>query len=83
MTACAPILRQLSTTKNDEEFYGALCLDSNPSGPLDDYYPFDENDQATYLIFNEDEAFDSITRIEDSKFKDYITQIIGSKIKEG
>ena len=54
MTACAPI------SENSESLFGALCLDMNPSGPLQNYYPFDETEYATYLLFNNDAEFDSI-----------------------
>ena len=52
-------------------------MDMQPSGPLVDYYPFDALEQASYLLFNSDEAFESIDDIEDSKLLDYITAIVG------
>ena len=76
MTACAPISEQ------DKSLFGALCLDMNPSGPLQNYYPFSETEYATYLLFNNDAEFDSITDIGDSKFRDYIETIIGAKVKD-
>ena len=39
-------------------------MDMQPSGPLVDYYPFNALEQASYLLFNSDEAFDSIDNIE-------------------
>ena len=42
-------------------------MDISPSGPLNEYFPFKEDEEATYMLFNSDEAFDSITEIEDSQ----------------
>ena len=73
MTPCAPILKQRTESDPvDPEFYGALCMDINPSGPLNAYFPFEEGEEATYMLFNSDEAFDSITDIEDSQLAEYI-----------
>ena len=45
LTPCAPILKQKEAGNfEDSEFYGALCLDMDPSGPLDEYFPFDEKE---------------------------------------
>ena len=41
------------------------------------YYPFAEGEEATYLLFNSDEAFESITNIEESQLAQYITQTLG------
>ena len=47
LTPCAPIVNF-----PESDFVAALCMDLNASGSLTNYYPFDENDQPTYLIFN-------------------------------
>ena len=78
LTPCAPILKQDSSGTT---FHGALCMDVDPSGPLDDYYPFDEVEQPQYLLFNNDEEFDSIVNIEESVFKVFVEQIISNTVK--
>ena len=35
------------------------------------------------MLFNEDEAFESITKVHKSEFRDYIERIIGGKILDG
>jgi len=49
-----------------------MCMDIDPSGPLDDYFPFDDQERATYLMFNSDQAFESITEIEESQFNELV-----------
>ena len=65
LTNCAPILKSDSSGKT--EFHGTICLDIDPSGALDEYFSF-KNDKkyATYVMFNDDEAFDSISGVEES-----------------
>jgi len=58
--------------EDDYDFFGAMCMDIDPSGPLDDYFPFDEQERATYLMFNSDQAFESITEIEESQFNELV-----------
>ena len=36
-------------------------MDIDPSGPLVEYFPFDENERATYLLFDPDQAFETIS----------------------
>ena len=65
-------------------------MDIEPSGPLSEYFQYEETDEATYLFFQEDEAykeaFDQYLDIElsimDSVLKDVILQVIGTKIKD-
>ena len=57
-------------------------MDMNPSGPLSDYFAFKESDKATYLLFNNDEAFDTIVDVKDSKFKSFIESVVGSRLKK-
>ena len=73
LTPCAPILKQREANNYENaDFYGALCLDQDPSGPLAEYFPFNKTEGATYLIFTPDEAFISVTEIEDSQFVDLV-----------
>ena len=99
MTNCAPILKQRSEeSATPADFYGTVCLDIDPSGPLNEFFVTkkrkddvsEEGDQeyqldyATYLVFNNDEAFDSITDVENSEFKSFVKNIVGRRIeKEG
>ena len=46
-------------------------MDSNPSGPLDEYYPFEEKDRATYMLFNPDDLFVE-RNAEESIFKQFV-----------
>ena len=83
LTPCAPILKQRDEDNaNDTDFYGAICMDMNPSGPLSDYFAFKESDKATYLLFNNDDAFDTITNVEESQFKSFIESVVGSRLSE-
>ena len=49
MTQCVPLTQY-------NEFFGTLCLDQQPEGDLNAYYPFNTIDRATYLLFNEDKS---------------------------
>ena len=93
MTNCAPLLKQQrEDSATPADFYGTICLDIDPSGPLDEFFVTkkrkddvtDEGeeyrDYATYLVFNNDEAFDSITNVEESEFKAYVKNIVGRRI---
>lgn len=65
-------------------------MDIEPSGPLSNYFQYDEVDEATYLFFQGDdvykEAFDQYLdmefNIEESILKEVISQVIGSKLKD-
>ena len=57
-------------------------MDIDPSGALDEYFPFDEEERATYLIFNPDQAFDTITDVKDSIFVDLVRQVISVLVSE-
>ena len=71
LTPCAPIIHQ----KQDEEdgFAGAICIDVDPSGSVQEYFNLDQENMPTHLLFNSDEAFESRENIDDSEFKEYIT----------
>ena len=60
-------------------------MDIQPSGPLNEYYQFEAKEQATYILFNDevDVVFSEITAEDDTQFKQYLTQIIDSKILNG
>lgn len=88
ITPCAPILRQpdleleleAGSTIEDEDFYGAVCYDIDPSGSLKEYFEIDADNQPTHLLFNSDENFESMSRIIDSQFVNFAEQTIGAKI---
>ena len=94
MTNCAPLLKQQTEdSATPADFYGTVCIDIDPSGPLKEYFVTQRRkdditeegeeeylDYATYLVFNNDEAFDSITNVEDSEFKSYVTNIVGRRV---
>ena len=44
ITPCAPIFNEDSVKKDGDssDFYGALCIDINPGGPLKNYFPEDQ-----------------------------------------
>ena len=47
ITICSSIFNG-NNVKNDgdsSDFYGALCMDISPSGPLKNYYPEDQDDE--------------------------------------
>ena len=80
LTNCAPVLKEDSQGKTD--FHGTICLDIDPSGSLNEFFTFEyDKKYATYLMFNDDEAFDSITRVDESEFKTYVEDIVGSRIR--
>jgi len=42
LTECAPILKQRGADNFEQtDFHGAICVDVDPSGPLNEYFPFD------------------------------------------
>ena len=70
LTPCAPILNF-----PESEFIAALCMDLNPSGTLTQYYPFEEDDQASYMLFNTNSDGEADYG-KDSQFRQFLTQII-------
>ena len=83
ITPCAPINRMAADVEEDEDtFVGAICLDMAPSGDINEFYPFVSVEQATYLLFNPDEAFESIQRVHESSLAGLIEQVIGGKVQQ-
>lgn len=54
MTSCAPISN--FPQGSDSTFVAALCQDSDIDGRMDDYFPFDNVLQASYLIMDKSKS---------------------------
>lgn len=79
-------MQKTETSASPADFYGALCLDIDPSGPLNDYFVIKNDKYATYMMFNSDEKYDTITDLEvtdlkDSEFKIFSEKIVGNRVK--
>ena len=74
LTQCVPMV-------NQTKFEGALCLDIAPIGELNKYFEFDENQFATYLIFNYEPSLRNKEDLLDTDFKAFIDMIVINKLK--
>ena len=72
LTNCAPLRKQRNEKSDAFDFFGALCVDLDPSGQFNEYLDPRNDEYASYLVFNNDEAFDSITDVNDSQFKTFV-----------
>lgn len=52
MTSCSPII----DVSSESEFRGALCVDTDITGKLNDFFPVEEATKAQYLILQEKSA---------------------------
>lgn len=82
LTNCAPVLRRQDEKSDQFEFYATMCVDLDPSGPLNEYLAPQNDKYATYLMFNNDAAFDTISDVESSEFKQFVQRIVGESIRE-
>ena len=77
MTPCSPIVNYDSNGAVD--FKAALCVDTLPSGNLNNYFAFrtDTDDQA-YMLFNDnpDASLNQSLLASDSNFNAFLRQII-------
>ena len=78
LTSCAPIMNF-----SESKFEAALCMDTNPSGSLSQYYTFDEDAKPQYMLFNQEEDRESndINYDKDSQFWKFLTQVINAVVK--
>jgi hypothetical protein len=60
---------------DNHEFAGTMCLDMQPKDSLNQYFDYEEEDLANYLIYNPDEAFKN-EQILDSDFLTYVKKLI-------
>ena len=77
LTPCSPIVNYDSNGAVD--FKAALCVDTLPSGNLNNYFAFrtDTDDQA-YMLFNDDPdaSLNQSLLASDSNFNAFLRQII-------
>jgi len=52
MTSCSPII----DVSSEKEFRGALCVDTDISGKMNDFFSIEEATNAQYLIMSEKSA---------------------------
>ena len=78
LTSCAPIMNF-----TESKFEAALCMDTDPSGLLSQYYPFDKDAQPVFMLFNQDEDREpgDIDKTKDSQFWQFLTQSINSLVQ--
>ena len=67
----------------ESKFEAALCMDTDPSGSLSQYYPFDKDAQPIFMLFNQDEDREpgDIDRSKDSQFWQFLTQTINGLVQ--
>ena len=77
LTPCSPIVKYYSNGEVD--FKAALCLDTLPSGNLNNYFEFrSDTDDQTYMLFNDDPdaSLNESLLASDSNFHAFLKQII-------
>ena len=58
-------------------------MDTDPSGSLSQYYPFDKDAQPIFMLFNQDEDREpgEIDKTKDSQFWQFLTQTINDLVQ--
>jgi hypothetical protein len=60
LSPCVPLEFLPNSEKldnEDPEFAGTMCLDMQPKDSLNQYFDYEEDELANYLIYNPDQAF--------------------------
>ena len=78
LSSCAPIMNFA-----ESKFEAALCMDTDPSGFLSQYYPFSKDDKPIFMVFNQEEdmAPGDIRNDVNSQFWQFLTQSINSLVR--
>ena len=58
-----------------DKFKGSICIDIAPRGPLEQYFEFEKEQRARYLIYNPDSNFEEL-KLWNSTFLTYTKDLI-------